>query len=146
MKEKLGKKSTRSGPANTPDSVVLSIGYSLPLLSKRNRLLRSAGFKVLTATSLARALRIANSHPLDVVVLGHRIPAGDRTRIAAKIKSIDLGVGIIMLYRDAIEHAELADAILNLNGDPYDLIQTIRYLRSKRFAHGQKGASDGASA
>ena len=111
---------------------VLSIGYLQDFLKKRNQVISSGGHTVTPASSVQQALDQAERGTFDVLVFGHGVPTIDRNFIAGHFKGNYPQISIIYLYDSHIEKAELADAILNVNGDPGDLVQTINYLCDRR--------------
>jgi DNA-binding NtrC family response regulator len=117
-----------------PQITVLSVGRAGPLFTKRNNLLAKAGFTVVTATTPEEAIRTAKSAHPRTVVIGHRVPPAERLEILRSIRRVDSTVTAILIYDQKIDSAEMADAILNVHGDPRDLIQTVHYLLSKPAA------------
>jgi hypothetical protein len=116
---------------------VLSIGYLQDFLRKRNLHIRNGGHKVTPARSVQAAIDLAEQDAFDVLVFGHGVPTADRNFIAGHFKSAYPRVAIIFLYESRIEKAELADAILNVHGDPGDLVQTIEYLSQRKPPEGK---------
>ena len=111
---------------------VLSVGYLEEFLKRRNEHIAHGGHAVIPATSIAQSLTLANEDKFDVMVFGHFVPAEDRNTIARYFKEHFPQISVIFLYEGHIEKAELADAILNVNGDPEDLVQTITYLHERQ--------------
>lgn len=93
--------------------------------------LRAAGLTVRACTDREQAIREAREYPPDVVILGHGVPEAERNAIAAIVKAMHPWTQVVFLYQQTIANAELADAILNVNGHPSDLITTIEYLRAR---------------
>ncbi len=118
--------------------IVLSVGRSGRLLKTRNQVLHKAGFEVLSATSRARAVAQASRRAPDVVVIGHRISAEERIDIISRTKLIAPSALVVLLYSQQIERAELAHAILDVDGGPENLVQTIWYLFANKGAHARK--------
>jgi len=111
---------------------VLSVGYLQEFLKKRNEHIAGGGHTVIPATSIEQALALASEDKFDVMVFGHFVPTEDRNTIARYFKEHFPLIAIIFLYETHIEKAELADAILNVHGDPQDLVQTITYLHQRQ--------------
>jgi DNA-binding response OmpR family regulator len=143
-------RSRAKNPREVVRPILLSVGYDRALLNIRNRLLRGAGFDVISAPSVEDALHAVENKVPQVVILGHRIPPMHRNQITEALKRVNSSVRILMLYDRAISGAELADAILNVAGDPHDLVQTVEYLlskpaRSTQVGPGQRKKRDAAS-
>ena len=111
---------------------VLSVGYLQEFLNKRNEHIARGGHTVIPATSIEQSLALASEDRFDVMVFGHFVPTEDRNTIARYFKEHFPPISIIFLYETHIEKAELADAILNVHGDPKDLVQTITYLHERQ--------------
>jgi DNA-binding NarL/FixJ family response regulator len=125
-----------SAPALKPEPqvTVLSVGHPGPYFTQRNYLLAKAGLAVVKATTAEEAIQAARSTHPRTVVIGHRVPPAERLDILRGIRRIDSTVKAILFYDQKIDSAEMADAILNVHGDPRDLIRTIHYLLSKPVA------------
>ncbi|HUI84511.1 MAG TPA: hypothetical protein VL240_09820 [Candidatus Binatia bacterium] len=90
--------------------------------------LRDAGYTLQLAFTADEALRKIHEVGVDIVVFGEGIDSGERTRMEGALQSLRPRPRIIMLYDISIARAEQADAVLNIKGDPQDLVRTIRYL------------------
>ena len=113
--------------AGVPEPLILFVGNS-PASVRRSSVLRAAGYAlelVSTAEEALRSMRVAQFH---LVVLGHAIASEHRIRIEKIIQRLRPKPRIILLYEVSIAQAEQADAVLNVNGDPQDLVRTVRYL------------------
>jgi DNA-binding NtrC family response regulator len=111
---------------------VLSVGYLQDFLKKRNEHIERGGHQVIPAMSIEQSLALANEDKFDVMVFGHFVPAEDRNNIARYFKEHFPHIAVIFLYESHIDKAELADAILNVHGEPADLVQTITYLHERQ--------------
>jgi DNA-binding NtrC family response regulator len=103
---------------------VLSFGYRKPLLAARHKLLKQARLDVVSVSSKTQALRVLEQKSFDVVVIGHHVPAEVRDLVARRAKT-RLKAGVIFLYQHSIDHAEVADAVLSVDGTPKTLIAAI---------------------
>jgi DNA-binding response OmpR family regulator len=111
---------------------VFSMGFDLALLERRNRALLDAGYEVESAQSAEQA-RAACDGEYDAAVFGHRVPVELRNEIAGRIRKANPGVKIVMIYRGATEHAELASAVLSA-GDPQRIVEALRLLLQRNAA------------
>ena len=108
---------------------VLLFGYMEDLLRKRHDALCRAGLEVTSVNSRNAALRLLENEQFDVVVVGHRVPSGDRNDVAMRAR-LARESRVIFLYRWSIRDAEPADALLNVDGNPQDLVAAIQRLAS----------------
>jgi DNA-binding NtrC family response regulator len=107
---------------------ILLIGYERDWLSARRRGLHAAGHGVTCAQSFSQALRAIQSGRFDVVVLGHAIPQQQRNALAAAAKKANGGTRVLVLYSARIDHAELADALVDTSASTDDLRRAVEYL------------------
>jgi hypothetical protein len=106
---------------------VLSFGYDRRRLLSRHKVLVGAGFRVTSVDNRDDVLRLLKSHRFHVLVIGHLVPMKDRNKVAGQGKFLQ-NVRVIFLYKDRIAGAELADAVLSVDGSPEDLKSTALWL------------------
>lgn len=106
---------------------VLSFGYDRRRLLSRHKVLFAAGFRVTSMDNRDDVLRLLKSHRFHVLVIGHLVPMEDRNEIASQGKFLQ-NARVIFLYRGRITEAEMADAVLSVDGSPEDLNSTILWL------------------
>jgi DNA-binding NtrC family response regulator len=111
---------------------ILLVGPLAPLLRERERVLRRAGHNVVTATFGNNQFRSAMQREFDVVIIGHAVPERKRNRIAQSLKLRSPQTAVVLFYRGSIQRTELADAILNADGNHKDLLFTVEHLLSRR--------------
>ena len=104
---------------------VLSLAYKKPLLVERHKLLKRARFDVVSVSTETDALRALAQEQFDDVIIGYSVPSEVRDLIARKAKS-EFKAGVIFLYRHSINQAELADAVLSVDGNPKTLVNAIQ--------------------
>jgi len=68
-------------------TLVLSVGLEALLLNARNLVLQSAGYIVVSATSIKEAFTLFGNGDFDLVVLCHSIPVKDRDRLIGLIRT-----------------------------------------------------------
>jgi CheY-like chemotaxis protein len=107
---------------------ILLVEYVHESLERRQRGLSRAGHSVTSAENFADGLRAIESGRYDVVVLGHAIPQQQRNRLAATAKNANRLTRVLLLYSAPVEHAELADALINNTASADDLRRTVEYL------------------
>ncbi len=107
---------------------VLIVGYLDELLRERQAAFASAGFEVIAASDLRKAMQAVGGASLDVVVLGQGIPENERTQIARAAREKNVRAKLLMLYLGSIHNAELADALLHGTVRPEEICSTVTYL------------------
>lgn len=111
---------------------ILFIEYVRESLERRRRALTIAGYSVEVAQNFTDGLRAIESGKYDLMVLGHAIPQQHRNRLAAKAKKSNPSTRVLVLYSAPVEHAELADALINNSASADDLRRTVEYLVHQR--------------
>jgi DNA-binding NtrC family response regulator len=112
---------------NLPEPLILFVGNS-PASLRRSSVLRAAGYALEFVSTVEEALRSIRAVQFHVVVLGHAIASEHRIRIEKTIQRLRPKPRVVLLYETSIAQAEQADAVLNVNGDPEELVRTVRYL------------------
>jgi len=115
---------------------ILLIGYEDGWLEDRRGGLRAAGHTVSCAHSLEQGLRSIQSGRFDVLVLGHAIPLAQRNRLAQAAKRANPSTRVLILYSASVEHAELADALVDNTATTEDLHRAVEYLVDMRLRSG----------
>jgi len=116
---------------------ILLIGYERNWVDARRRGLHAAGHTVTCAQTFAQGLRLLESGKFDVVVLGHAIPQQQRNTLAAAAKrSNGGGTRVLVLYSARIDHAELADALVDTSASTDDLTRAVEYLVGRHIRSG----------
>ena len=103
---------------------VLSFGYIEELLERRHKALTAAGIDVQSVTSKEQACRLMEAQHFDLLIIGPGIPGSDRNDLARKARVLHKAK-TIFLYRWNISRAELADAVLSVDGDPQSLVNAV---------------------
>jgi hypothetical protein len=106
---------------------VLSFGYDRRRLLSRHKILVAAGFRVTSVDNRDDVLRLLKSHRFHVLVIGHLVPMEDRNAVASQGKFLQ-NARVIFFYQDRIAGAEMADAVLSVDGSPEDLNSTVLWL------------------
>lgn len=108
---------------------VLSFGYSESLLQKRHQWLSASQFDVCSVNTRSMVRRLLGNQEFDLLLIGHTVPMKDRNEIARRAKSKKIRV--VFLYRWNIHGAELADAVISVDGGAENLTECIHRLTAK---------------
>jgi DNA-binding response OmpR family regulator len=76
---------------------VLIYGYDPKLLETRGWVLERNGFKVGIATHIEEATQIAETQPIDLLIICHTIPAEERRNIATVIQAVRPQVKVMLI-------------------------------------------------
>ena len=93
---------------------ILSVVGDRTLGATRRELLQSAGYAVVTTTSVTEALLQLNASGWDLLIIGHALPAAERELLmkesrARGIPMLLLHLGEVGLTRNADFHFDLGD-------------------------------------
>jgi CheY-like chemotaxis protein len=113
---------------------ILSISYDQALLETRALILSREGFEVESAVGFTAAIQACKKGTFDLVILGHSIPAEDKSAIVKQLK--DVCVTPILALRRSNE-PPVTTAEYNLDsGDPRRFLSYIREItqHSTHFA------------
>ena len=108
--------------------VVLNIGTDRQYLLRRSEILAAAGYHVIDTFLPDRALVLAKGKNVRIAIFGHRISAPDRVRISQLLKSANPALRLVVMYEQSASKTEHADAVLQINVPPADLVHTVEYL------------------
>lgn len=115
---------------------ILLIGYEDGWLEDRRGGLRAAGHIVSCAHSFDQGLRSLQSGKFDVLVLGHAIPLAQRNTLAQAAKRTNPETRVLILYSASVDHAEVADALVDTTATTEDLHRAVEYLVETRIRSG----------
>jgi CheY-like chemotaxis protein len=107
---------------------ILVVGYNRNFIEERRRWLRASGHTVASAETMGEALRRTQSGAYEVIVLGQTVSRQQRDSLLATAKRINPGTKILVFYSGTIDHAELADALLDVNAGAEDLLRAVEHL------------------
>jgi ActR/RegA family two-component response regulator len=111
-------------------TVVLNIGVDQAYLDRRHAILVQAGFQVIDAASAREAVTHARGRDVRIAIFGHRLGLSERLKIADELKRSMPGIRIVVMYDQSVSKTEHADAVLQINVPPADLVHTMQYLLS----------------
>jgi DNA-binding NtrC family response regulator len=110
--------------------VVLNIGIDHAYLLRRRKILAGAGYQVFDATSVGEALTLASRSGAHLAIFGHLIPPADRMQIGSALRAANPAIRVVVMYDRSATKTEQADAVLQIDLPPEDLIHTVEYLLS----------------
>jgi CheY-like chemotaxis protein len=112
-------------------AVILCVDDEEVPLKLRRMVLEKAGYYVITASSAAQALDIADSRHVDLVLSDQLMPPGfEGTELARRIKSFLPGVPFILLsgVNEVPADADCADLFLSKLVGPRVLCETVEQM------------------
>ena len=100
------------------------------------RILEQHGFTVLAANSADRGLELAESQPVDLVVMDYHLP-GNRGQLGPELKRLRPSLPIVVLSGDpeAGQAVKFADLLLPKPQPPDHLVAEIRRLLQGKAQH-----------
>ena len=122
-------------------SQLLVVDDNPATLYATSRVLRNAGFQVMTADSGMKAIETASTHPVDLIVLDINLPDLDGFEVCRRVRTIPASSTVRVVYLSAsfvddvhrVEGYEAgADAFLTHPVEPMVLVATIRALLRTR--------------
>lgn len=123
-----------------PGEKILVVSYDRALLRTRMMLLRSAGYQVFMADTLAGSIEACRKISLDLVIIGHSIPREDQTKLSAMLRQECPGVPILEIIRSELEPAPAdIEHTVNAQDGPGVLLHTVNLIlrpqgRAKQYA------------
>jgi hypothetical protein len=121
---------------------ILSIGVNKEALAERHRVLREAGFDVVSSGVDDSLGTLARSAQFHIAIFGSAVSEEQRNKLVAVLLRNAPHIKIVMLYEGGIRRAEMADAVLSASVRPEDLVQTLHYLvGNQQLEHRQEGQS-----
>jgi CheY-like chemotaxis protein len=121
------------------ETLVLSVGLDPLVLFARERVLRSAGYFVVSARSIKDAFHLFQDGDFDLVVLCNTIPARDRERLTCLIRVSGSRIPIATISSTQGERMVFPSATVEENS--VELLAGLRRLMAKRFEPASIGSS-----
>lgn len=104
-------------------TLVLSVGSDPVVLDTRDLILRSAGYIVVSATSIREAVHLFQDGDFDLVILCHSLPKRESERLTRFIRALGSRIPIVSVSGGVFaERNDFVDA--DLNKDPVSLLGT----------------------
>jgi DNA-binding NtrC family response regulator len=118
-------------------TVVLNIGVDKRQVDRRHGILADAGFEVIDAFSAQEAMSSARGYDVRIAIFGHRLRLAERLNIAEQLKKSLPRLRTVVMYEQSAIKTEHADAVLQINVPPADLVHTMEYLLSDDGSKGR---------
>lgn len=97
-----------------PQALVLSVGLDVRILDTRELILRSAGYSVVSATSIKEAVFLFKDGGFDVIVLCHTLSAKDCERLTGAVRASGSRIPIVCVSDSTLDnHNSFADATID---------------------------------
>jgi CheY-like chemotaxis protein len=106
-----------------PLTLVLSVGLDPVLLATRNQVLKSAGYIVVSAASVAEAADRFRSGDFDLLVLCHSVPAIERRRLTCLIRASGSRIPVVTVSARQYQWDDFAD--VTLDHDPQEFLRGV---------------------
>lgn len=122
-------------PSSIPSAFILNIGCDPTILSSRGLVLRSAGFSVVSASSLKKGIGFFRWGYFDAIILCHSLQESDRLSFIRVIRAIGSSVPVNTVYSsDFTAPASLPDSSTG-NAPVAFLAHVSEVLQKDRTAH-----------
>jgi hypothetical protein len=110
---------------------VLLVGYIPELLQEPERLLRSAGYSVISVLSFHAAATAIQQGSIDAAVFGFSVPELERNQLAGDLIQACPAAKIIMVYLDSVKNTELADALMPTTASAEEILRAVNHVLGK---------------
>lgn len=104
--------------------IVLSVGLGSSVLGTRNLALQSAGYIVVSASSIKEAISHFLNGDFDLVLLDNSLPKKDRDRLTCAIRASGSRTAVVSVAPECGGEDSFADA--TFESDPHTLLMDIR--------------------
>jgi CheY-like chemotaxis protein len=128
-------------------NIILSVDDEPGILALRRRILELSGYEVLNARDGLEALRIFDSHSVDLVLLDYFMPEMDGGAVASEMKrrQPDVPVIIVSASLDCVDLVrDNVDSFICKGNGPELLLAEIRKFLSKKVPDAQAQLSESA--
>jgi DNA-binding NtrC family response regulator len=104
---------------------ILSVSYDEALLTTRHHILEKAGFEVVSALGYIKAMEEYKKQKFDLVLLGHTLPANDKTALIARARDLP-GCPVLTIRRHGDPPHPDADYSVDASDGPQKLLDVIQ--------------------
>ncbi len=113
--------------------VILCVDDEPNSLVLRKLVLEKAGYAVLTASSVAQALEVFSSQPVDLVLSDHLMPGRTGAELAREIKTISSEIPVLLIsgVNEVPTDADSADMFISKVEGPIAMCEKVASLLNK---------------
>jgi DNA-binding response OmpR family regulator len=102
---------------------ILSFGYDPVLLQLRSMVLRSRGYAVEEAYTLATAFHAVQSDVIDVMLICHTVPPDERHRLIASVRSLRRLLPVLCITTEELAYS--TGDCLTVTNSPLELLHAV---------------------
>jgi CheY-like chemotaxis protein len=114
-----------------PETLVLSVSLDPIALYAREAVLRSAGYIVVSTSSIKEAIHLFQDGDFDLMILCPTLSAKDRERLTGWIRASGSRIPIASISSASREHIVCPDTTFEKN--PVELVAGIKCMLAKQF-------------
>jgi DNA-binding response OmpR family regulator len=109
---------------------ILSISYDQALLHTRELMLAREGFGITSAVGFSAAIEACKQGEFDLVIMGHSIPAADKTAIIRQLRAM-CDTPVLALRRPNEEPLKSAEYNFD-SGDPHSFLTYVKEITNHK--------------
>jgi CheY-like chemotaxis protein len=109
---------------------ILSISYDQALLHTRELMLSREGFEMISAVGFSAAIDACKKGQFDLVIMGHSIPAADKTAIITQLRAM-CDTPVLALRRPNEEPLKSAEYNFD-SGDPQSFLSYVKEITNDK--------------
>ncbi|HEY2233189.1 MAG TPA: hypothetical protein VGK01_06900 [Candidatus Angelobacter sp.] len=109
---------------------ILSISYDQALLHTRELMLSREGFEMISAVGFSAAIEACKKGQFDLVIMGHSIPAADKTAIITQLRAM-CDTPVLALRRPNEEPLKSAEYNFD-SGDPQSFLSYVKEITNHK--------------
>jgi CheY-like chemotaxis protein len=109
---------------------ILSVGYDPHLMATRSMVLRSRGYAVEEAYSLAKAFQGVQSDAIDLLLICHTVSAEDRNKLITLVRSVRRLLPILCITAE--QFPQPTDGCVRVTSSPVELLDAVLLAASHR--------------
>jgi DNA-binding response OmpR family regulator len=114
-----------------PQYLLLSVGLDPLLMRTRTTVLANAGYSVLPSFASRDAFQLFTSHDIDLVILCHTIPLGEKIKLIASMKERNRRTPLISIHADGEADTKLVDGYVHSLDGPEALLACVSQVLNK---------------
>ncbi len=111
-------------------NTVLIVSYQADLMKAHAEALTASGYAVTTVSSMSAGLGAVGPGQYALLIIAPTTPTGDRRRIEGEARRRNARIRIVLMYSGQQEKDVFANAFIDIDSDPANLVETVRSLLS----------------